>query len=56
MDMLELLGIPPAQVDLILVNGEPADFSRIVQANERVSIYPEFCSLDISPMGRLKHA
>ncbi len=56
MDMLELLGVPPAQVELVLVNGEPGDFSCIVQAGDRISVYPEFCSLDISPLGRQKHA
>ena len=56
MDMLILLGIPPAQVELVLVNGEPEDFSRIVQADDRISIYPQFCSLDISPLDRQKHA
>jgi hypothetical protein len=55
MDILELLGIPPAQVELVLVNGEPEDFSCIVQVGDRVSIYPEFCSLDIAPLGRQKH-
>ncbi len=56
MDMLELLGVPPVQVELVLVNGEPGDFSCIVQAGDRISVYPEFCSLDISPLGRQKHA
>lgn len=55
-DMLEMLGIPPAQVDLVLVNGEPVDFSRVVQTDDRVTIYPEFCSLDIPALGRQKRA
>jgi uncharacterized protein len=56
MDILAILGIPPARVELVLVNGEPEDFSCIVRAGDRISVYPEFCSLDISPMGRQKHA
>ena len=29
--MIEVLGVPHTEVDLILVGGEPADFSYIVQ-------------------------
>ena len=51
--MIESLGVPPAVVDLIIVNGESVDFSYIVQTNDQISVYPLFRSIDISPLNRL---
>ena len=53
-DMLEGLGVPHTEVDLILVNGEPAPFLRIVEDGDRVSVYPVFESFDIGPLERLR--
>lgn len=36
-DMIESLGVPHPEVDLILVNGESVDFSYIVQDGDPVS-------------------
>ena len=55
-DMIESLGIPHTEVDLILVNGESVDFSYIVQDRDRVSVYPVFESIDITPLVRLRPA
>ncbi len=55
-DMIESLGVPHTEIDLILVNGESVDFSYIVQPEDRVSVYPMFESLDISPLARLRPA
>jgi len=52
--MIEALGVPHAEVDLILVNGEPVDFSYIVEDGDRISVYPVFESLDITPVARLR--
>jgi uncharacterized protein with PIN domain len=41
-------------VDIILVNGESVDFSCIVQDGDRISVYPVFESLDVSPLVRLR--
>lgn len=49
-DIIESAGIPCNLIDLILVNGNPAGFTIELQANDRVSLYPEFRSLDISPL------
>ncbi len=47
-DLIESLGIPHTEVDLILVNGESVDFSCRISGGEQVSVYPVFESLDIS--------
>jgi uncharacterized protein with PIN domain/sulfur carrier protein ThiS len=53
-DTIESLGVPHTEVDLILVNGEPADFSRRLRAGDRVSVYPVFEALDIAPVARVR--
>lgn len=53
-DLIESLGVPHTEVDLILVNGEPADFAYRVQDGDRISVYPLFRSLDVSPIPTLR--
>ena len=53
-DMIESVGVPHTEVDLILVNGRSVDFSYIVQPDDRISIYPVFESYDISNVTRLR--
>ncbi len=53
-DMIEALGVPHTEVDLILVNGESEDFSYRVRAGDRISVYPVFEAMDISPLVRLR--
>ena len=53
-DMTEALGVPHTEVDLILVNGESVDFSYRVQDGDRISVYPVFESIDITPLVRLR--
>jgi len=53
-DLIEGCKVPHTEVDLILVNGESADFNRMVADGDRVSVYPMFESLDISPSTRLQ--
>jgi uncharacterized protein with PIN domain len=43
-------------VDLILVNGQSVDFSYQLQEGDRVSVYPVFESVDITPLIRLRPA
>ena len=52
-DMIESLGVPHTEVDLILANGEPVDFTYRVHKGDRISVYPEFHSIEISPHVRL---
>lgn len=53
-DLIESLGVPHTEVDLVLVNGEAVDFSVIVEDGDRVSVYPMFEQIDISPICRLR--
>lgn len=46
-DMIEALGVPRTQVDLILANGESVDFDHILREGDRFSVYPVFESLNI---------
>ena len=53
-DMIESCGVPHAAVELVVVNGESADFSRLVQDGDRVAVYPVFESFDIRPELRVR--
>ncbi len=55
-DMIESFGVPHTEVEIILVNGKSVDFSWIVQDGDRISVYPLFESLDVSPLIRLRPA
>ena len=53
-DMIESLGVPHTEVDLILVNGESVDFRYLVQDGDYISVYPVFESFDITPLLRVR--
>ncbi len=53
-DVIESLGVPHGEIDLILANGESVDLSWMVQDGARVSVYPVFESIDISPLARVR--
>jgi uncharacterized protein with PIN domain len=53
-DIIESLGIPHTEVDLILVKGEPAGFDYKPSENDYISVYPVFESIDISGINRLR--
>ncbi len=53
-DTIEALGVPHTEVDLILVNGGSVAFTHRLQDGDRVSVYPVFQSLDISPLVRVR--
>lgn len=55
-DMIESFGVPHPEIELILVNGRSVGFSHIVQDGDRVSVYPVFESLDVTPVLRLRPA
>jgi hypothetical protein len=52
--MIEALGAPHTEVELILVNGESVDFSYRLRDGQRISVYPYFGTLDITPLTRLR--
>jgi len=53
-DTVEAFGIPHTEVDLILANGETVTFSYLLRDGDRISVYPVFRSLDLSPLTRLQ--
>lgn len=55
-DLIESLGVPHTEVDLILVNGVSVDFQYRVQNGDRISVYPVFEGLDITPLTHLRPA
>lgn len=53
-DMIESIGIPHGEVDLILVNGISVGFNYIVNDNDDISVYPVFEFLDIKDVQHLR--
>ena len=53
-EMIEQVGIPSEEVDLILANGISVDFSYKVKDGDRVSVYPIFETFDISGITRVR--
>jgi len=53
-DVIESLGVPHTEIELVLVNGEPRGFEHHLQDGDRVSVYPVFESVDVSGAVRLR--
>jgi uncharacterized protein with PIN domain len=53
-DAIESVGVPHTEIDLVVVDGKSVDFAHLLRGGERVSVYPMFESLDISPITRLR--
>ncbi|NTV10817.1 MAG: Mut7-C ubiquitin/RNAse domain-containing protein [Zoogloea sp.] len=54
--MIEALGVPHTEVELVLVNGESVGFDRLLQDGDRVAVYPKFEAFDITPLIRVRKA
>ncbi|MHB0983411.1 MAG: Mut7-C RNAse domain-containing protein [Thiobacillus sp.] len=52
--MIEALGVPHTEVELILVNGESVDFNRQLEDGDRVAVYPRFEAMDVTPLLRVR--
>jgi hypothetical protein len=52
--LIEALGVPHTEVDLILVDGRSVSFAHRLAAGERISVYPVFESFDISRVTRVR--
>ncbi len=52
--MIEALGVPHTEVELVLVNGESVGFDRLLNNGDRVAVYPKFEALDITPLLRVR--
>jgi hypothetical protein len=55
-DAIESLGVPHAEVDLILADGESVDFGSCLRNGMRVAVYPTFESLDVASLTRVRPA
>jgi len=53
-DVIESLGVPHTEVDLILVNGESVDFAYPAKSGDRIRVYPVFESVDIASLVRVR--
>jgi len=53
-DLIESLGIPHTEIDLILVNGKSTDFNRKINDGDDISVYPVFESVDIKEVQHLR--
>lgn len=53
-DVVERCGVPHPEVDLVLVDGKPVDWSARISGGERIAVYPVFESLDITEAQRLR--
>ncbi len=51
-DVIEALGVPHPEVDVVLVNGEAVDFTHRLQGREAVAVYPAFRSIDVGGLRR----
>jgi len=53
-DMIESLGVPHTEIDMILVNGKSIDFHYLVQDGDDISVYPVFESFNITNIQHLR--
>lgn len=52
--LVESLGVPHTEVDLVLADGRSVSFSHKLADGERVSVYPVFESLDVGALTRVR--
>ena len=55
-DMVEALGVPHPEIDLILANGKSVGFDYILRDGDRLSVYPVFETLNIKAITWLREA
>ena len=55
-DMIEALGVPHPEVELVLVNGRSVDFDHVVRDRDRIAVYPVFESFDVSELLKVRAA
>ena len=53
-DLIESLGVPHTEVDLILVNGKSVGFDYLINDDDDISVYPVFESIDITDLQHLR--
>jgi len=53
-DVIEEIGVPHTEVDLILINGNSVKFDHKLSNGDHISVYPVFETLDISNVTQLR--
>jgi uncharacterized protein len=53
-DLIESLGVPHTEIDLIIINNISVGFNYIVNDNDDISVYPVFESFDIKDIQHLR--
>jgi len=53
-DVIESLGVPHTEIDVILVDGQSVRFRHRLHGGERVAVYPVFERFDVRPLCRLR--
>lgn len=53
-DLIESLGVPHTEVDMILVNGKSVSFNYLIKNGDDISVYPVFESFDVSKVQHLR--
>ena len=52
--MIEALGVPHTEVELVLVNGVSVGFDHLLKQDDRVAVYPRCETLDVTPLLRVR--
>lgn len=52
-DLMQMLGIPAEEIDLVLVDQQSCPLGYLLKGNERISVFPIFERLNIAPVGQL---
>ena len=54
--MIEALGVPHTEVELMLVNGASVGFERALGDGDRVAVYPKFEAFNVTPLLRVRES
>ena len=52
--LIESLGVPHTEAELILANGKAVDFDYMVQPGDHIAVYPHFTGLPVDATARLR--
>jgi uncharacterized protein with PIN domain len=52
--MIEALGVPHTEVELVLVNGDSAGLDLLLEEGDRVAVYPRFTRFDVGDLARVR--
>jgi uncharacterized protein len=53
-DAIEACGVPHPEIDLVVVNGSPVDFSHLLHQGARIEVYPVSAPDELFPASRLQ--